>query len=38
MKALKLLTAALAVLPIDDHKTDPAGHAGPRIACGVIKQ
>jgi Cu-Zn family superoxide dismutase len=22
----------------DDHKTDPAGHAGPRIACGVIKQ
>ncbi|MFN7065461.1 MAG: superoxide dismutase family protein [Aquificaceae bacterium] len=21
----------------DDYKTDPAGHAGPRIACGVIK-
>jgi Cu-Zn family superoxide dismutase len=21
----------------DDHKTDPAGDAGPRIACGVIK-
>jgi Cu/Zn superoxide dismutase len=38
MRALKLLTAALAVLPIDYYKTDPAGHAGPRIACGVIKQ
>ena len=34
MRALKLLTAALAVLSTDD----PAGHAGPRIACGVIKQ
>ncbi|MCS7307573.1 MAG: superoxide dismutase family protein [Aquificaceae bacterium] len=21
----------------DDYKTDPAGHAGPRIVCGVIK-
>jgi len=21
----------------DDYKSDPAGHAGPRIACGVIK-
>jgi len=38
MRALKLLTAALAVLSTNDHKTDPAGHAGPRIACGVIKQ
>jgi Cu/Zn superoxide dismutase len=38
MRALKLLTAALAVLPTDGYKTDPAGHAGPRIACGVIKQ
>jgi hypothetical protein len=34
MRALKLLTAALAVLSTND----PAGHAGPRIACGVIKQ
>ncbi len=22
----------------DDYKSDPAGHAGPRIACGVIKE
>lgn len=30
-------TAVVVHEKADDHKSDPAGNAGPRIACGVIK-
>jgi Cu-Zn family superoxide dismutase len=29
---------ALVIHGADDNKTDPAGSAGPRIACGVIEK